>query len=160
MPNFLCASVSRSSNYVLKWVVCSLFAFSVFCSCQQAAVPTKPKPTNPTPATVLVRGVVTPARDTTKIIKGFEVVFIHRVRGLSLEQIVDDKMPASGHYQVRLLPGETYWARLVLKARDCEAEVQEITVPKLTASSVWIKNFTLANPDSTQYGGCLAGWRP
>ena len=74
------------------------------------------------------------------------------------EVIVARGMAETGHYQVQLLAGQLYYIKLSLKDRDCAVETQEFTAPKLSKGTVLMKDFYMSYPDSSEYGGCLAGW--
>lgn len=97
------------------------------------------------------------AHDTIALY-GFRVVFSREREDRTIELATDSQMPKTGHYQVRLLPGKTYQATLMMG--DCRVETQEYWVSAAPADSIQLKSFHLNYPDSTDYGGCLAGWRP
>ena len=124
-------------------------------ACQQT-VPLKLYSYQP-PRRVLVQGSMFYASDTIPM-PGFRAVFTRELKDRTIEQASDAAMPKTGRYQVRLLPGKTYQIALFLG--DCRVETQEYWVSDAPADSVQRKGFHLNYPDSTDYGGCLAGWRP
>jgi hypothetical protein len=110
------------------------------------------------PHTVLVKGRLFMGHDTTRALRGFKVVFSRLQTNHSVESVTADHMPSSGFYQLRLPVGKTYRATLIVAG--CQAETQEYAVSNNLTDSVLIKNFYMPYPDSTEYGGCLAGWHP
>jgi hypothetical protein len=128
----------------LKWL---LVLGSSFTACQQT-VPLK------SPTTVLVRGSLFSPQDTAELLTGLQVIFTRRLANGRQETVIDSQ--ATGHYQVRLTEGVVYVG--ALKWRTCEIEKQEIAIPSAISSPVMIKKFYMPYPDSTHYGGCLAGW--
>ncbi|QJX46358.1 hypothetical protein HMJ29_05170 [Hymenobacter taeanensis] len=85
------------------------------------------------------------------------MVFVRRDNGHDTEVIVSEHNSSPGTYKAKLMAGQFYWAYLRLISRDCQAETWEIFIPDNSAGK-WKHDFYLSAPDSTEYGGCLAGW--
>jgi hypothetical protein len=110
------------------------------------------------PHSVLVKGRLFMGHDTTRALRGFKVVFSRLQTAPSVESVTADHISSSGFYQLRLPVGKTYRATLIVAG--CQAEAQEYAVSNSLTDSVLTKNFYMPYPDSTEYGGCLAGWHP
>ncbi|MDQ2770032.1 MAG: hypothetical protein M3Y54_05980 [Bacteroidota bacterium] len=157
-------SLSQQSDFsnnkaVATWRCLRIITLLLLCNsaCQRTAAPTMPAPQ--AGRTVLVRGGMYYAHEAGAI-KGFEAVFMRDLQAPASEQIVTTGMAETGHYQIRLLAGQLYYIKLSLKANNCLMETQEFPAPNATDVTTWTKNFHLDYPDSTEYGGCMAGWRP
>ena len=98
-------------------------------------------------------------KDTTAL-KGFDAVFMRDLHAPIDEYTVARGMAETGHYQIRLLAGQLYYIKLSLKVRNCTIETQEFAAPKVSKGTISTKDFYVSYPDSTKYGGCLAGWYP
>jgi hypothetical protein len=98
--------------------------------------------------------------DDTTALKGFEAVFMRDLQAPPNQHIVAIGMSETGHYQVHLLAGQVYYIKLSLKARNCLVGTQEYVTSDSKKDTVSTKNFHMSYPDSTEYGGCLAGWHP
>ena len=107
--------------------------------------------------TILVQGTMHYGKDTTAL-KGFEAVFMRDLHAPINECTVARGMAETGHYQIRLLAGQLYYIKLSLKARNCTIETQEFAALKVSKGTILTKDFYISYPNSTEYGGCLAGW--
>ncbi len=148
-----------NNKAVVTWNCLGCAPLLLLCNvaCQRAAIPTRPSPQ--AARTVLVQGAMYCAREVG-VVKGFEAVFMRDLHAPASEQIVTTGMAETGHYQVRLPAGQLDYIKLSLKANNCLLETQEFPAPATIVDTVWTKNFRMDYPDSTEYGGCLTGWRP
>jgi hypothetical protein len=115
-------------------------------------------PLHQKPHTVLVKERLFMGHDTIHALRGFKVVFPRLQTDRSVESVEAGQISSSGFYQLRLPVGKTYRATLIVAG--CQAETREYAVPNSLTDSVFTKNFYMPYPDSTEYGGCLAGWHP
>jgi hypothetical protein len=86
----------------------------------------------------------------------YSVVFSRMLPDHSIEQVTDTTMPATGRYNVRLVPGHIY--RATLDYGRCNVEVQEYAVAN-TGNIPLVKNFYLNYTDTTgvDHSHCLKG---
>ena len=127
----------------------------LYIACQRVASSAQRTASN----TILVQGKMHYGTDTTAF-KGFEAVFMRDLRAPATEHIVAEGMTETGRYKVRLLAGQLYYIKLSLKAQNYLVETQEFFASTTSRNTVLTKDFYMSYPDSTEYGGCLAGWHP
>ncbi len=97
--------------------------------------------------------------DSTDVLNDFDVTFTLFDKDLIVERVVGKPINRPGYYYAHLLPDQTYIATLRLATRNCVVSTLEIYIgSKFTSSNVYKKDFWLFSPDSTEYGGCMAGW--